>query len=115
MHLAGWFCLRPTCTVCMWGGTRSSASVASSRIPSWPTRCSFIDCGADMIKGAGSSPDVKDARNFADWNEAMVERYDIDRYYAESRALVRWIEQRRMAALIKLADAQPRDRLLEVG
>ena len=68
-----------------------------------------------MIKGAGSSPDVKDTRNFAEWNEAMVERYDIDRYYAESRGLVRWIEQRRMAALIKLADVQPRDQLLEVG
>jgi ubiquinone/menaquinone biosynthesis C-methylase UbiE len=62
-----------------------------------------------------TAPNGKDPKAFAEWNEAMVKRYDIDRYYRDSRGLVRWIEQKRMAALIRLADAHPRDRLLEVG
>jgi ubiquinone/menaquinone biosynthesis C-methylase UbiE len=53
--------------------------------------------------------------DFARWNDSMVERYDIDRYYAESSWPVRWIERKRMAALARLANVQPPDRLLEVG
>lgn len=68
-----------------------------------------------MTPGAASPDDRQNGRSFAEWNESMVERYDIDRYYADSHRLVRWIEQRRMAALVRLADVQPRDRLLEVG
>lgn len=53
--------------------------------------------------------------DFVRWNEAMVERYDIERYYEKSHAFVRWIEKCRLAALVSLAAAQPGDRVLEVG
>jgi ubiquinone/menaquinone biosynthesis C-methylase UbiE len=62
-----------------------------------------------------TAPSGSDPRAFAEWNEAMVQRYDIDRYYREARGIVRWIEGKRLAALTRLADAHPRDRLLEVG
>ncbi|MGH7466954.1 MAG: class I SAM-dependent methyltransferase [Longimicrobiales bacterium] len=67
---------------------------------------------APMPAGQSNAPSDRD---FAEWNEAMVERYDIDRYYAESNSLVRWIERKRLSALARLADVQPRDHLLEVG
>jgi ubiquinone/menaquinone biosynthesis C-methylase UbiE len=68
-----------------------------------------------MVSRPGRQSHADTDRSFAEWNETMVERYDIDRYYAESKGLVRWIERQRLAALIRLADVQPRDRLLEVG
>lgn len=52
---------------------------------------------------------------FARWNEEMVNRYDIDRYYQGSHWIVRRIERGRIAAVEKLAAAQPGDRVLEVG
>src|SRR5262245_17651010 len=67
-----------------------------------------------MVRANGPSR-LDDDRAFRAWNESMVERYDIDRYYAESKGLVRWIEQRRLSALVRLAEAQPRANLLEVG
>ena len=54
-------------------------------------------------------------RSFAEWNEEMVQRYDIDRYYREAHFLVRWIERRRIRALHRLASPQRGERLLEVG
>ncbi len=62
-----------------------------------------------------SAPNGQDPRAFAVWNEAMVERYDIDRYYRDARGIVRWVENKRLAALDRLANAKARDRLLEVG
>jgi cyclopropane fatty-acyl-phospholipid synthase-like methyltransferase len=52
---------------------------------------------------------------FTDWNEEMVQRYDIERYYERSHPLVRWIEQRRLAVLSDFAAARPNSRVLEVG
>ncbi len=49
------------------------------------------------------------------WNEAMVQRYDIERYYFESHALVRWLEQRRLRVLRGLAAVRAGERVLEVG
>jgi SAM-dependent methyltransferase len=54
-------------------------------------------------------------RSFRDWNEEMVRRYDIDRYYEQSHLLVRWIEGRRLDVLQRFAQAGPGQRLLEVG
>ncbi|NJD08964.1 MAG: class I SAM-dependent methyltransferase [Gemmatimonadetes bacterium] len=54
-------------------------------------------------------------RSFADWNEEMVQRYDIDRYYREAHPLVRWVERRRLWALRRLAAPRAGERLLEVG
>jgi ubiquinone/menaquinone biosynthesis C-methylase UbiE len=45
----------------------------------------------------------------------MVERYDIERYYERSHAVVRWVEDRRLQALVALAAAAPGARVLEVG
>ena len=57
----------------------------------------------------------RDARSFAEWNEAMVLRYDIDRYYQDAHPIVRWIEERRLRALHRLAAPRAGERLLEVG
>lgn len=54
-------------------------------------------------------------RDYARWNDEMVRRYDIDRYYERSHPIVRWIERRRIAALVRLAAAQPGQQVLEVG
>jgi ubiquinone/menaquinone biosynthesis C-methylase UbiE len=51
----------------------------------------------------------------SEWNEAMVDRYDIDRYYDRSHPIVRWIERRRIEALRRFAAARGGDRVLEVG
>jgi len=61
-----------------------------------------------------SAPTRSD-REFARWNEEMVRRYDIDRYYEKSHPLVRWIERRRLALLRELAAPVAGDRVLEVG
>jgi ubiquinone/menaquinone biosynthesis C-methylase UbiE len=57
----------------------------------------------------------KTPREFAAWNETMVERYDIERYYERSHRVVRWVEARRLRALVALADVAPGARVLEVG
>ena len=53
--------------------------------------------------------------SISEWNEAMVDRYDIDRYYERSHPVVRWVEQRRIAALRRFAAPRSGDRVLEVG
>lgn len=58
---------------------------------------------------------LRDDRSFAAWNEEMVQRYDIERYYERSHPIVRWIERKRIAALRGFAAARPGDRVLEVG
>jgi len=58
---------------------------------------------------------VEDGRRFTEWNEEMVQRYDIDRYYAESHAIVRWIERRRLDLLFAAAAPRTGDRIVEVG
>jgi ubiquinone/menaquinone biosynthesis C-methylase UbiE len=49
------------------------------------------------------------------WNEAMVERYDIERYYERSHPLIRRLERQRLAAIVDLAAPRPGERVLEVG
>lgn len=58
---------------------------------------------------------LRDDRSFTAWNEEMVKRYDIDRYYERSHPIVRWIERKRIDALRSFADARSGDRVLEVG
>ncbi len=58
---------------------------------------------------------TRDQKAFIDWNEEMVRRYDIDRYYERSHPLVRWIERCRLGAVTKFAAARPESRVLEVG
>ena len=54
-------------------------------------------------------------RSVSEWNEAMVDRYDIDRYYQDSHFIVRWIERQRIKLLQRYAAARPGDHVLEVG
>jgi SAM-dependent methyltransferase len=56
-----------------------------------------------------------DRENFAAWNEAMVAKYDPDLYHQHPSPLVRFIEGRRVRAVIKLVDAKPDQAILEVG
>jgi ubiquinone/menaquinone biosynthesis C-methylase UbiE len=49
------------------------------------------------------------------WNEAMVERYDIERYYESAHPIVRWLERKRIEALFDLASPAKDARILEVG
>ena len=56
-----------------------------------------------------------DSRAFQRWNEEMVQRYDIERYYAELRPALRWLERRRIDLIFKLAAPGPGDAVLEVG
>ena len=51
----------------------------------------------------------------SEWNEAMVDRYDIDRYYQDSHFIIRWIERKRIRLLQRFGAARSGDRVLEVG
>lgn len=69
------------------------------------------------MTGPRTSDDVNTAKSddFAAWNEEMVARYDIERYYERAHPVVRWLERRRLAALMRLAAPRPGERVLEVG
>ncbi|MGD8276564.1 MAG: methyltransferase domain-containing protein [Gemmatimonadota bacterium] len=68
-----------------------------------------------------TGPDTRDDYDlsrpdgFAAWNEEMVARYDIERYYERAHPVVRWLEARRLDALLRLAAPRPGERVLEVG
>jgi 2-polyprenyl-3-methyl-5-hydroxy-6-metoxy-1,4-benzoquinol methylase len=62
-----------------------------------------------------NTPPRRDGADFAAWNEEMVRRYDIDRYYERSHPLVRWLEGRRITVLRSLAAPAAGDSVLEVG
>ncbi|MFH1226167.1 MAG: FAD-dependent oxidoreductase [bacterium] len=49
------------------------------------------------------------------WNEMMYEKYPTKRTYENKRWLVRFIERRRIKAVIKLAAIKPTDRIIEIG
>ena len=53
--------------------------------------------------------------HFADWNEEMVARHDPELFHHHPRGVVRWIEGRRMRAVLALLQARPEHRVLEVG
>jgi ubiquinone/menaquinone biosynthesis C-methylase UbiE len=59
--------------------------------------------------------DITDPDGLAAWNEEMVARYDVERYYERAHPVVRWVEGRRIAALLSLAGPRAGERVLEVG
>jgi ubiquinone/menaquinone biosynthesis C-methylase UbiE len=59
--------------------------------------------------------DFGDENEFLQWNEEMAHKYDPDRYHTQTNAVIRWIEHRRVKAILSLLGAEERDRVLEVG
>jgi ubiquinone/menaquinone biosynthesis C-methylase UbiE len=57
----------------------------------------------------------RDAREVKAWNDAMVVKYDLDRFHDHPSPLVRYVESRRVAVIFELLDACRSDRVLEVG
>ena len=56
-----------------------------------------------------------DPREFKAWNDAMVEKFDLERFHDHPSPLVRFIEGRRIERTFALLNARPADRVLEVG
>lgn len=52
---------------------------------------------------------------FAAWNEEMATRYDPEQFYEQSGVLVRLVESRRIATVVRHVAATAGDRILEVG
>lgn len=48
-------------------------------------------------------------------NDAFALAHDIDEYYDRASPLIRFIEHRRLSAIVRLLDVRPGERLLEVG
>jgi ubiquinone/menaquinone biosynthesis C-methylase UbiE len=53
--------------------------------------------------------------NFAVWNEEMLKKYDLDKYYTQSSWIVKFVEKQRIKAVVRHLKAKPRDFILEVG
>jgi 2-polyprenyl-3-methyl-5-hydroxy-6-metoxy-1,4-benzoquinol methylase len=54
-------------------------------------------------------------KQFIDWNEEMAHRYDPEAYHLRSNLLIRWIERRRVKAILSFLSSGPQDVVLEVG
>ena len=52
---------------------------------------------------------------FIRWNEEMARRYDPEDYHLRSNLLIRWIERRRVKAILRFLEASQQDSVLEVG
>lgn len=52
---------------------------------------------------------------FEEWNEQMVEKYDIETYYSDSNPIIRYIENRRIYWILKLLSPQENEKIFEVG
>lgn len=59
--------------------------------------------------------DLPVPEHFADWNEQMVQRYDPEIFHHHPRGVVRWVENKRVAAVLRGIDARPEHRILDVG
>lgn len=52
---------------------------------------------------------------FREWNERMVTEHNPEVFHHHSQAVVRWVEGRRVRAVLKLLAAEPEHRVLEIG
>lgn len=52
---------------------------------------------------------------FKEWNEKMVKKYDPDAFHHHSSPLIRFVERRRVKAIVKMIDIQKENRVLEIG
>jgi ubiquinone/menaquinone biosynthesis C-methylase UbiE len=53
--------------------------------------------------------------HFSDWNEQMVRRLDPEIFYHHPRSVVRWVESKRISAVLRHLDVRPKNRILDVG
>lgn len=61
------------------------------------------------------SVSFKDHQEFVAWNESMTRKYDSESYHLRSNFAIRWIERRRVKAILDFLAAGPADTVLEVG
>jgi ubiquinone/menaquinone biosynthesis C-methylase UbiE len=57
----------------------------------------------------------RDLREFKSWNDAMVEKYDVEQFHNHPSPLIRYIERKRVRRILALLAARPGDRVLEIG
>src|SRR3974377_472384 len=55
------------------------------------------------------------AETFEQWNEEHAEKHDLDKFYNHPNPLFRYIENKRIRVLIKLAEINNNDKVIEVG
>jgi 2-polyprenyl-3-methyl-5-hydroxy-6-metoxy-1,4-benzoquinol methylase len=53
--------------------------------------------------------------DFLRWNEEMAHKYDPESYHLRSSPVIRWIERRRVQAILHLLEAGSEDTVVEVG
>ncbi|MBI3829690.1 MAG: methyltransferase domain-containing protein [Planctomycetes bacterium] len=53
--------------------------------------------------------------HFSDWNEQMVARHDPEAFHHHPRAIVRWVENARVEAALRLLESGPSHRVLDTG
>jgi len=56
-----------------------------------------------------------DGQRFAQWNEEMARKYNPEAYHLRSNRLIRWIERRRVKAILQFLNPDRQDNVLEVG
>ena len=62
-----------------------------------------------------SPPTFRDPGQFKAWNDAMVEKYDVERFHSHPSPIVRYIEKKRIRRIFALLAPRAGDRVLEVG
>jgi len=55
------------------------------------------------------------AETFEQWNENHAEKHDLDKFYNHPNFMFRYIENKRIKVLIRLAGIIPSDKVIEVG
>src|SRR5262249_10522256 len=68
-----------------------------------------------MRESSGSARTFRDVREFKSWNDAMVEKYDVEQFHDHPSPLIRYIERKRVRRILALLAARPEHRVLEVG
>lgn len=62
-----------------------------------------------------SARTFRDVSEFKSWNDAMVEKYDVERFHNHPSPLIRYIERKRVRRILDLLAVRPTDRVLEIG
>lgn len=57
----------------------------------------------------------RDLREFKSWNDAMVEKYDVEQFHDHPSPVIRYIERKRVRRILALLGVCPGDRVLEIG